>query len=240
MKKNKFYSFCRGLLYLPVKFLFPTKVVNKDNLPLPEKIITVSNHTSILDIPVIGVSVPGYRHLIGKKELTNSKFFAKIMKWADAIAIDRGKADLAAMRKIMAVLKEGDGISMFPEGTRNKTGDELQEVKAGVALFAIKGNACVCPIMLYRKPKVFRKNYLIVGKPFFVAEEGKRADAEAVAQGTALIETAMRENAEYLKDYVENKRWKEIKKAKKDEKRRLKVEKKLAKKALKEKGRLSE
>ena len=134
------------------------------------------------------------------------------MRGVGAIGIDRGKVDLSAMRKVMGVLNEGGSITMFPEGTRNKSGsDEMQEVKAGASLFAIKGQAQVVPIMLYRKPRLFRKNYLYVSQPFNVAELSARADSATVASGAKIIEDNMREASAYLTDYVQNKRWKKKK-----------------------------
>ena len=117
---SAFYSLCRGLLYIPVKLLFPVKVVGKENIPLPEKVITVSNHLSGVDIAIVAINVKGFRHIIAKKELTKSKIFAKLMDWAGAIPVDRGKADLASVRKVMHALKNNESITIFPEGTRNK------------------------------------------------------------------------------------------------------------------------
>lgn len=232
MERNGWYTFLRGLVYWPVKLLLPTKIVGKERIPLPERVITVSNHHSVLDIVVISIGVKGYRRLIGKKELEKSWFLRTLMRLIDAIAIDRGKADLSAMRKVLGALKNGGSVTMFPEGTRNKTGsDSMQEVKAGAALFAIKGNAQIVPIMLYKKPRFFRKNYIFVGEPFSVAEEGTRADANAVNAGAVEIERRMHEAADYLTDYVVNKRWKEIRRAKREEKKRLKAERRAAKKA---------
>jgi 1-acyl-sn-glycerol-3-phosphate acyltransferase len=233
MKKNATYSFLWHLLRWPVKFLLPTKVVCKERLPLPEKIITVSNHLSLLDVPVVGINVKGYRHFVGKKELLKSAFFRWLIKAVDAIPIDRGKADLTAMRKIVSVLKVGETITIFPEGTRNRNDESLQEVKAGAALFAIKGDAPVVAIMIYRKPKFFRKNYLYIGEPFYVAENGSRADTATVNEGALRIEEEMKKGADYLEDYVINKRWKEIKRNKKAEKKRRKLYAKEAKRAVK-------
>ncbi len=233
MKKNATYSFLRGLLYLPVRFLFPTKVVGRENLPLPQKIITVSNHLSMMDIVIVAINVSGYRHVIGKKELTNSRFLAWLMRKVDAIPVDRGKTELATIRKVVSVLKDGGGITIFPEGTRNKTGESLQEVKAGSALFAIKGDAEVVTIMIYKKPRLFCKNYIYVGKPFRVAEPDARADAATVNEGALRIEHEMKMSADFLADYVKNKRWKEAGRNKKMRKKRQKLYARQAKRAKK-------
>ncbi len=128
-KKNAFYSFCRGLLYVPVKLIFPVKLIGKERLPLADKVVTVSNHLSLLDIALISINVSGYRHILAKKELAENKLFGKLMDWAGAIPVDRGAADMSAMRKVYDALDKGEGITLFPEGTRNKNGEELRKVR---------------------------------------------------------------------------------------------------------------
>lgn len=229
---SAFYSFCRGLLYIPVKLVFPVKIVGKENIPLPEKVITVSNHLSWVDIALVAINVKGFRHIIAKKELTKNKVFAKLMEWAGAISVDRGKADLGSVRKVMHALKNNESITIFPEGTRNKKDENLQEVKAGAAMFALKGDAEVVPIMILHKQRVFRRNYLYVGKPFSLKEFGAgRLDSHAVECASQKIESEMKNAREYLEDYVYNHREKEIKLAEKAAKKRLKAYRKQARRA---------
>ena len=68
MAKKHTFEALRRIFYWPIKLLFPVRVVGKENLPVPEKIITVTNHLSMLDIIVIGVNEPNYRHFVEKKE----------------------------------------------------------------------------------------------------------------------------------------------------------------------------
>ena len=232
-KKNAFYSFCRGLLYVPVKLIFPVKVVGKERLPLADKVVTVSNHLSLLDIALVGINIKGYRHILAKKELAENKFFGKLMDCAGAIPVDRGAADMSAMRKVFDALDKGEGITLFPEGTRNKSGEDLQEVKSGAALFALHGKCEVVPIMILHKQRAFKKNYLYVAPPFSLNEYavGGRVNGAAVASASKRIEAEMQKAKAYIEDYVANKRWKEEKKAAKKRKSQLKKYKKEAKHA---------
>ena len=65
---NRFYTTLRAIAYWPMKLLFPAKVIGYENLPVPQKVITVSNHLSMIDIILVGVNVYGYRHFVAKKE----------------------------------------------------------------------------------------------------------------------------------------------------------------------------
>lgn len=234
-KKNAFYSFCRGLLYVPVKLIFPVKIVGKERLPLDDKVVTVSNHLSLIDIALVGINIKGYRHILAKKELADNKFFGKLMDLAGAIPVDRGAADMSAMRKVFDALDNGEGITLFPEGTRNKNDENLQEVKSGAALFALHGKCDVVPIMILHKQRAFKRNYLYVAPPFSLNEYavGGRVNGAAVASASKRIESEMQKAKAYIEDYVSGKRWKEEKNVAKQQKKLLKKYKKEAKRATK-------
>lgn len=229
---KKFYSFVRGLIYVPVKILYPTKVLNRDNLPQTKQIITVSNHLRWLDIPVLAINVPGFRRFIAKKELGKNAFIRKCALGLGVIFIDRDKADLHAIRESLNTLKAGGGISIFPEGTRNKSADgALQEVKGGVTMLALKGNAPIVPLILYRKERIFRKNYIYVGEPFRLDEfKGRLLDAETLSEASDAVAAHMQKAREDMEVFVREKRWKEQARERKARNRRLRAQNKQAKK----------
>ena len=231
---NRFYTTLRAIAYWPMKLLFPAKVIGYENLPVPQKVITVSNHLSMLDIVLVGVNVYGYRHFVAKKELEKVGFMRWLMKRADAITIDRGKADLTAIKRILTALRKGEGLSIFPEGTRNKDDETLQEVKTGSAMFALKGNAPLVPVMIHHKQKLFRRNYVYVA-PLFTLDEFAQGkiDNTAIEQAAEKIEQEMKKAQDYLNDYVANKRWKEEKRKIKQDKKAYKVRLKQLKKEIK-------
>lgn len=130
-----------------------------------------------------------------------------------AFYVDRGKVDLKTIKTGLNYLKKGEGLAIFPEGTRNRNGEDLQEVKGGAALFAIKGQAPVIPLIWHSRIRPFRRNYLYVGEPIDLSEFYKgRADSVTVAAAASLIESRMKEDKDFIDDYVINKRWKNKKK----------------------------
>ena len=87
------------------------------------------------------------------------------------LPIDRDNPDMKSLMTALKVLKEGHKLAIFPEGTRNKTGStELQPIKGGAMIFAVKAKSPIVPIMIDRKLKMFRKSNVIVGKPFELTE----------------------------------------------------------------------
>ena len=185
-------------LYLPFKILYPTKVIGKKNLPKGSCIIA-SNHTSNLDAVVFALNTWEKKYYLAKKELFKKKFNAFFLKKFGAIKIDRQTSDVSAIKNSLKVLKNGKKLVIFPEGTRvNNENMELGQVKQGVSMFAIKAKTQIVPMFLYRRPKMFRRNKIFIGKPFSLDEfYDKRLDNETLSQATLIVEEKMNELREF-------------------------------------------
>lgn len=185
-------------LYLPFKILYPTKVIGKKNLPKGSCIIA-SNHTSNLDAVVFALNTWEKKYYLAKKELFKKKFNAFFLKKFGAIKIDRQTSDVSAIKNSLKVLKNGKKLVIFPEGTRvNNENMELGQVKHGVSMFAIKAKTQIVPMFLYRRPKMFRRNKIFIGKPFSLDEfYDKRLDNETLSQATLIVEEKMNELREF-------------------------------------------
>lgn len=201
-----FFYILRVICYLPICLLFPVKVINGNRIK-GDRVITVSNHLTALD-PVIELAyLKGFRYTLAKKELGKNVFNRVFLSWLGAIFVDRGNADLAATKKVLSVLKKGYGLSIFPEGTRNKQNEELMPIKEGAAMFAIKSKTKIVPVMIYTKQRLFRKNYIYVGTPFELSEfYGKRLDATALKAASEMIEERMLATQTEMNHAIELKR----------------------------------
>ena len=184
----KFYKFMRFICYLPIYIGLPTKVIG-NNLPKEGKFILTCNHQSLNDVLVVCIKVKRVIRFIAKKELFKSKLMAWFMKRMGVIAVDRDKPDLSSFKNVVKVLKEGGVVGVFPEGTRNKKQDgKLLPFKSGVAMFALKTKTPIVPMLLVRKPKLFRRNQLVIGEPFELTEYyDKPIDAEVLDVATEII-----------------------------------------------------
>lgn len=153
------YKLFQFLLWLPARILLPTKVYGKRNLKKGGKIL-VSNHQSMLDIPILGLYISSFQHFLGKKELfKKGGFFEKL----GGISIDREKPELSAFKKCLGVLKNNQTLTIFPEGTRHNK-YPLENFKSGSAMFAIKSKKPIFPMWIEKKPKFFKFNVLRIGK----------------------------------------------------------------------------
>jgi 1-acyl-sn-glycerol-3-phosphate acyltransferase len=80
---------------------------------------------------------------MAKKELFKNPFFANILRRVNALPVSRRGFDRAAIEMSLKVLKNGYGLTIFPEGTRSKTDDFLSP-KPGMGMIA---QSAKCPIL---------------------------------------------------------------------------------------------
>ena len=174
------------------KFLFPFDVYGKENMP-DDGVVCVCNHFSFCDSAYIRYVYQDDLYFLGKKELFKNKFFAWLLKSYGGIPIDREKPDIKSLFTATKVLKDGHKLMIFPEGTRNKTGTtELQSIKGGSAVFAVKAKKGVVPIMIKEKARLFRRNAIIIGKPFYLDEYyGQKLTPDVVDKMDDLVRTKM-------------------------------------------------
>lgn len=192
------FHFCQICATLPIRLTFPTKFIGKKNLPKGACIIA-SNHTSNMDAPLLAVHTWEKKYYLAKKELFKGRFVSGFLKSIGAVRIDRQANDVTAIKNCLKVLKDGKKLVIFPEGTRtNNENMELGEVKQGVALFATKAKVPVVPMFIVRKPKIFRRNKVYIGKPFELDEfYGKKLSSDDMERASEIVSQKMNELREY-------------------------------------------
>lgn len=184
---------CFCLAFIPLIILYPTKVVNKKIISKRKKqnMIICCNHMSNLDAPIIDIKLKKKIYYLCKKELIDKKLVGFFVKKFGGIPVDRSKADLGAIKKTLKVLNEGKNLGIFPQATRRQETDiDVDTVKDGVAMFSLRTGVPVVPMALVRKPKIFRKNILMIGE--FIYPDMERAkDKEYLIEYTAMIVNAI-------------------------------------------------
>ena len=189
--------------------LFPTKVLHKARMPKKgNKCIVTSNHYSNWDCIVYDIHFARKFRYVAKKELFKNKFVGFILKDIGGIPIDRDQITPSSFKVTMRELKKNHQLFIYPEGTRNKSGGkELLEIKSGIITFASKGDCEIIPMVIYRKPKIFRKNYIIVGEPFRIeGENPARLTKEETDANLDRYLEVMKNLRNELEDYIESKK----------------------------------
>lgn len=139
-----YYSACRFLLGGLVGALSGWEVRGREHVPKSGAVIVASNHISFWDPPLVGTAAIRELHFLAKEELFRPLLLGSLIRSFNAIPIRRGVADLSGLTKAMDVLRAGHALIMFPEGTRNRSG-ELRAARPGVGMLAVSTDARVVP-----------------------------------------------------------------------------------------------
>ncbi len=171
MENNKFYKFIRRAIRPITNFLWPVKIVNANKFH-EGKGIYVCNHYTMLDpVPFVTELFEDKFNVLMKEESMHIPVLGKILHKVGTIPVQREEADLRAIKKCLGVLRNDEPLIVFPEGTRNKSGNnQLLEFKDGVAMFALKTKSPIIPMVYSRPIKTFRKTYLLIGEPIYLDE----------------------------------------------------------------------
>jgi 1-acyl-sn-glycerol-3-phosphate acyltransferase len=169
MRMEPLYGICHYAVATCHDIVFPGEVSGGENIPAEGGFIVAANHASVLDPPIIGSHVPRQLSFFARNTLWKG---GVVSWWLDAVgtipvARDAG-SDIAALKRMLHVLRNGGAVILFPEGTRTRTG-ALQPPKAGVGLLACRTGVPVVPARITGTFEAFgRKGPLRPGTPVSV------------------------------------------------------------------------
>ncbi len=169
--------------------------------------VYVGNHYTMLD-PVYPMKTTKEGiHYIAKRELFEAPVVGWVLRRLKGISANRDGNDVRVLLDSFKCLKNGEKICIFPEGTRNKSGAELEPFEHGAAAIAIKAKVPVIPMMLYKKPRYFRMTHFIVGEPFeFTEYYGRKLTAQDYEEADAKLREIMLELRRKHTEFLESKK----------------------------------
>jgi 1-acyl-sn-glycerol-3-phosphate acyltransferase len=85
---------------------------------------------------------------LGRKSLFKPPFWSWFLPICNVLPIDRDGHDIAGLRRIIRMLKEGHGVVLFPEGTRSDDGT-IQPAEPGAGLVALKAGVPILPVRVF-------------------------------------------------------------------------------------------
>ena len=156
-------------------------------VPLSGPLITFTNHTGMVEAPIIYTQLQPRDKLtaLAKVENWDNWFLNWVFTLWGIIPIRRGEADMVAMRKALDVLENDFILGISPEGTRSREG-KLLRARGGIAMLALHSGAPLQPIAHWggenfgsNVAHLKRTNFNIrVGPIFFLDTRGERVTKE--------------------------------------------------------------
>jgi 1-acyl-sn-glycerol-3-phosphate acyltransferase len=145
----RFYYFV-GIVSWPVRLLYRLRATGVQNVPPSGGFVLASNHISALDPWALGYPLwPGRRlRWMAKVELFRRWWMRTTLEAGGAFPVRRGESDQRAIRKAVEVLREGDVLVMFPEGTRRREGRTPPRPHSGAARIALAAHVPLVPAAL--------------------------------------------------------------------------------------------
>ena len=139
------------------------KIRGKKNFLPGETYVVVCNHNSLMDVPLSCPYIPGPNKTIAKNTFAKIPLFG-FFYMKGSVLVDR-KSDASrrqSFEKMKAVLEKGMHMSIYPEGTRNRTDEPLKKFHDGAFRLATDTGHDIIPAVIFNTKKV-----LPMGKVFY-------------------------------------------------------------------------
>ncbi len=177
------------------------EVTGREHVPHAGSVLLIANHTSYADPPIIGSASPRPVNFMAKSELFAIPLLSAFISRTHAFPVKREAADHHALRRALHLLKNGQVLLVFPEGTRSSDG-RLMPFEAGAAFVALASDAQVVPVGIDGADRLLPR-----GKPLLLPAKlrvrfgppvdlspfrGQRRNREALQQACDVMSAALR------------------------------------------------
>lgn len=204
---HRWLSF-QGMVLIRISPLWKLQVTGRGNYIPGENYVMISNHQSLLDIPVVQCLRFDYRW-VSKVENFRVPVLGQSMHLAAYISLKRGDKESVKkmMKKSEEVLEKGESVFIFPEGTRSPD-SEIKKFKSGAFRLALETNTPILPVLidgtgavLPRKGFIFSSGHKLkmqILKPIYPAEFMSDDPDQLAAEVQSMMQNALQELRQHL------------------------------------------
>ncbi len=181
--------------------VYRMQIEHRDRLPATGGYVLAPSHRSMMDIPFTAWLSPRPLRYMGKASLFEIPVARSFFRSLGGFAVARDGTDRKALRDAMAMLRAGDVLLVYPEGTRQH-GPKIEALQPGAAYLALRAGVPIVPVGLAGTEEILRghgsklprwgKVVAVVGEPLATEPRaGGVVPREQVEALTARLHDAM-------------------------------------------------
>ena len=165
-KKRNLMNVIRPIGNLFCKTYYKVEYIGLENIERNDGFIIAPNHITEFDPLLIAMASKRLFYYIGKYELFKNPILAKAITGLNGFPVMRGKGDMRAINYAVELIRRGEVLCIFPEGTRSVDGTP-KTAKSGVGYIARHSKCDVIPTAIYMENKDKKGSKVIVkfGEP---------------------------------------------------------------------------
>ena len=152
------------LVYIFNLVVFRVEKNGEENIKEKGAYLICANHRSNWDAPILVSNLKRKVYVKAKAELFKNKFIKWFGRKCCVFPVKRGMRDIESIKYSLNLLKDGEILVIFPEGTRNGM-EKNGKAQNGVAYMAIRTGVPVIPVGIQGEMKPFKKVKLNIGEP---------------------------------------------------------------------------
>lgn len=152
--------------------------------------LLIINHQSFLDPMLVGVPLRRPVSFLARDNLFRVPLIGWVLRHTYVLPINRESAGTGALREMIARLKAGFWVGIFPEGTRSADGS-LGEIKPGFLAMLRRSGVPVCPVGIAGADRALGRNHKLPHFSTVRVVFGEPISAEQVAETLKLGESVL-------------------------------------------------
>lgn len=182
---------------------FRLRIRGYEHVPSRGAFVLAPTHRSNLDTPMVALVGRRPLRFMGKESLWKSTAGGWFLTSLGGFPVKRGNADREALRACEEVLRRGEPLVVFPEGTR-QSGPDLCELFDGPAYLACRTGVPIVPVGIAGTERAMGKGVrlprpvatrIVIGAPIHppIPESGKRVPRSEVSAVTGRLASALQD-----------------------------------------------
>jgi 1-acyl-sn-glycerol-3-phosphate acyltransferase len=139
------YRILRAIFTAVLGVWFRPQVVGMENVPATGPVILAPVHRSFADFGFTAFCTERKLFFMAKDSLWKNKWLGRLLLYVGAFPVHRESADREALQRAEEVLRRGQCLVLFPEGTRRE-GATIENLMEGAAFLSARTGAPIVPI----------------------------------------------------------------------------------------------